>query len=330
MRDALRVWLKDVPNPPNLIRVVPAKGRQQVGLMLAPTASAVGFFMPIEGDRIPAVDRKPPIPSVKTSLTVAGSDSGGGAGIQADLKTFASLGVYGTSAVTAVTAQNTREVVAIAEVPEEVVGAQIDAVLEDIGAHSVKTGMLSSAAIISVVVDRLQAWGVEKLVVDPVMVSKGGNHLLQPAAVGSLRRELLPIALIVTPNLPEASVLAAREIESDRDIEDAARAIGSLGVAFVVVKGGHRQGEPIDTIFDGSVITQLPAERVATENTHGTGCTFSAAVAAYLALGHAPMEAIALAKVYISSALRASYPIGGGHSPVNHFFGIHERLVEPA
>jgi len=268
--------------------------------------------------------------AIHKALTVAGSDSGGGAGIQADLKTFASLGVYGTSAITAVTAQNTREVTAIAEVPEEVVGAQIDAILEDIGTHAAKTGMLSSAAIITVVADRLHAWAVDKLVVDPVMVSKGGQHLLHPAAVAVLRRELIPKSLIVTPNIPEASVLAGREIHNDQNIADAARAIGSLGASFVVIKGGHRDGDAIDTVFDGSVITQLPAERIVTDNTHGTGCTFSAAIAAYLALDHDPMEAIALAKEYISSALRASYRIGDGHSPVNHFFGVPEHAAERA
>lgn len=261
-------------------------------------------------------------PPIKKALTVAGSDSGGGAGIQADLKTFAALGVYGMSAVTAVTAQNTREVVAIAEVPEEVVALQIDAVLEDIGAEAVKTGMLSSASIITVVVDRLQAWGVENLVVDPVMVSKSGNHLLHPAAVKSLRQELIPHAMIVTPNIPEASVLAGREIRDDRDIADAARAIGSLGAQFVVIKGGHRNGAPIDTIFDGSVIAELAAERVITQNTHGTGCTFSAAIAAYLALDYPPLEAIRLAKDFVTAALEASFAIGEGHSPVNHFFGV--------
>src|SRR3712207_6427874 len=162
------------------------------------------------------------------AMTIAGSDSGGGAGIQADLKTFAALGVYGTSALTAITAQNTRGVFAVAEVPEEVVAAQIDAVLEDIGADAAKTGMLSSSPIVDVVADRLEAWGVANLVVDPVMVAKSGDHLLQPAAVSALRRALLPLALVVTPNIPEAAVLANPEITTDEDVREAARAIAAL------------------------------------------------------------------------------------------------------
>ena len=253
------------------------------------------------------------------ALTVAGSDSGAGAGIQADLKTFAALGVYGTSALTAVTAQNTRGVVAIAEVPEEVVAAQIDAVLEDIGADAAKTGMLSSASIIDTVADRLEAWGVDKLVVDPVMVAKSGAHLLQPTAVRALKTKLLPLALVATPNIPEAEVLFGRDIASLADARDAAAAIAALGPRTVVVKGGHRDGDPIDVVFDGSTVVELRAERIDTRNTHGTGCTFSAAIAAFLARGLAVDDAIAAAKQYVTDALRAAYPIGDGHSPVNHF-----------
>ena len=189
-----------------------------------------------------------PVPTPPKTLTIAGSDSGGGAGIQADLKTFAALGVYGSSALTAITAQNTRGVFAIAEVPEEVVAAQIDAVLEDIGADAAKTGMLSSALIVGVVADRVEAWGITKLVVDPVMVAKSGDHLLQPSAVSALRRSLLPLALVVTPNIPEASVLAGREIATDEDVREAARAIAALGPRYVVVKGGHRAGDPVDVV----------------------------------------------------------------------------------
>jgi hydroxymethylpyrimidine/phosphomethylpyrimidine kinase len=256
------------------------------------------------------------------AITIAGSDSGAGAGIQADLKTFAALGVYGTSALTAVTAQNTRGVFAVAEVPEEVVAAQIDVVLEDIGAAAGKTGMLSSPGIIRVVADRLDAWGLEKLVVDPVMVAKSGDRLLHPAAVAALREVLLPLALVVTPNIPEAEVLAEREIRGDADARDAARAIHELGPRFVVVKGGHRAGDPVDLVFDGGGFVELPDERVETANTHGTGCAFSAAIASFLAHGAEPLAAIAGAKRYIGGALRAGYPVGGGHSPVNHFFDV--------
>jgi hydroxymethylpyrimidine/phosphomethylpyrimidine kinase len=253
------------------------------------------------------------------ALTVAGSDSGAGAGIQADLKTFAALGVYGTSALTAITAQNTRGVFAVAEVPEEVIALQIDVVLEDIGADAAKTGMLSSASIIQVVADRLLAWGVERLVVDPVMIAKSGNRLLQESAVSALRQTMLPLALVVTPNIPEAEVLAGRAIENDDGARDAARAIAQLGPRFVVVKGGHRSGAPVDLVFDGAGFTELAAERVDTQNTHGTGCTLSAAIAAYLARGLDPLAAIDAAKRYLTEALRASYAVGAGHSPVNHF-----------
>ena len=260
------------------------------------------------------------------ALTIAGSDSGGGAGIQADLKTFAALGVYGTSALTAVTAQNTQEVVAIAEVPEEVVAAQIDAVLEDIGADAAKTGMLSSASIIATVADRLEAWGVTNLVVDPVMVAKSGDRLLQPDAVTTLRSTLLPLALVVTPNLPEAEVLSGLTIHTEEDARRAAAAIARLGPRYVVVKGGHRRDAPIDIVFDGNDYVEFSAERIETANTHGTGCTFSAAIAAHLARGAAPLEAIAAAKEFVSQSLRTSYRIGDGHSPVNHFHAV--RVAE--
>jgi len=267
------------------------------------------------------------VPRPPKALTIAGSDSGGGAGIQADLKTFAALGVYGSSVLTAITAQNTRAVLAVAEVPEEVVALQIDAVLEDIGADAAKTGMLSSAAIIETVADRLEAWGVEKLVVDPVMVAKSGDHLLQPTAVGALKRRLLPLALVVTPNLPEAIVLAGREISDEASLREAARAIAALGPRYVVIKGGHRDGPAVDLLFDGHNFRELRAERVETKNTHGTGCTFAAATAGYLAHGLETEQAIAAAKAFLTAALAASYPIGDGHSPVNHFHAV--RIPSP-
>lgn len=261
-------------------------------------------------------------PTVRKALTVAGSDSGGGAGIQADLKTFAAFGVYGTSAVTAVTAQNTVEVVAIAEVPEEVVAAQIDAILEDIGADAAKTGMLSSGSIIATVADRLQAWGVSNLVVDPVMVAKSGDRLLQLTALDELKGSLLPIALIVTPNLPEAEILSGITINTEADVRRAAKAIADLGPRYVVIKGGHRFDAPIDIVYDGRDYVELPATKIDTPNTHGTGCTFSAAITAELALGRSPLDAIISAKSFVLEALRASYSIGTGHSPVNHFHAV--------
>jgi hydroxymethylpyrimidine/phosphomethylpyrimidine kinase len=271
-------------------------------------------------------------PRIAKAMTVAGSDSGAGAGIQADLKTFAAFGVYGTSAIVAITAQNTRGVFAIAEVPEEVVAAQIDVVMEDIGADAVKTGMLSSASLVRTVADRLEAWGGDRLVVDPVMVAKSGDRLLQPAAVRAVTEALLPLALVVTPNLPEAEVLSGRSISSEAGAREAARAIAALGPRYVVIKGGHREGAPDDLVFDGTDFVVLPGERVTTVNTHGTGCTFSAAIAAGLALGRTPIEAIATGKGYVAAALRASYAIGAGHSPVNHFhaFPVGTSAAPPA
>jgi hydroxymethylpyrimidine/phosphomethylpyrimidine kinase len=206
-------------------------------------------------------------------------------------------------------------------VPEEVVAAQIDVVLEDIGTDAAKTGMLSSAAIVQTVAERLEAWGVDKLVVDPVMVAKGGDHLLQPTAVSALKRKLLPLALVVTPNAPEAAVLAGRPVATAEDAREAARAIADLGPRWVVVKGGHLPGEAVDIVFDGSGFAELAAERVETPNTHGTGCTFASATAAYLARGMEPPEALAAAKQYLTEALRTSYAVGEGHSGVNHLFG---------
>lgn len=263
-----------------------------------------------------------PAPAPPKAMTIAGSDSGAGAGIQADLKTFAALGVYGTSVLVAITAQNTRRVFAIAEVPDEVVALQIDSVLEDIGAAAVKTGMLSSPSIVETVADRLLAWGIGALVVDPVMVAKSGDNLLQPAAVSAVKRSLLPLALVVTPNIPEAVVLSGRPAGTVAEIHDAARAIADLGPRYVVIKGGHREGAPVDIVFDGNGFTELTAERIDTANDHGTGDTFSAAITSYLAHGVEPLAAITRAKVFLTEALRHSYAVGEGHSPVNHFHAV--------
>jgi hydroxymethylpyrimidine/phosphomethylpyrimidine kinase len=255
-------------------------------------------------------------------MTIAGSDSGGGAGIQADLKTFAALGVYGTSVLTAVTAQNTRRVAAIHEVPPEMVAAQIDAVLPDIGADAVKTGMLSSSAVIHAVAQKLKEHQVGTLVVDPVMVAKSGDRLLQPQAVQALRRELLPLALVVTPNLPEAGVLSGRKVESLEDARRAAKEILALGPRSVVVKGGHLKGPAVDLFYDGHSFRELSAPRIQTRSTHGTGCTFASAIAAYLARGFSLEQAVAGAKRYVTRALQRAFPLGGGHGPLNHFYRL--------
>lgn len=265
---------------------------------------------------------------VPKAMTIAGSDSGGGAGIQADLKTFYALGVYGSSVLTAVTAQNTVEVAAIAEVPDEVVIAQIDTVAEDIGADAVKTGMLTNRSIIQNVADRLEAWGIPWLVVDPVMVSKSGASLLNPNAISVLTSELLPLASIVTPNIPEAEILAGIAISSDEHVREAARRIHALGPGIVIVKGGHREGPAVDLVFDGSSFLPVEGERIDTRNTHGTGCTFSAAITAFLARGLPPIESIQLAKRYLEAALRSSVSIGEGQSPVNHAIELPAEVTE--
>ena len=257
------------------------------------------------------------MPSV---LTIAGSDSSAGAGIQADLKTFAALGVYGTSALTAITAQNTRAVTAVQEVPPDIVAAQIDAVVTDIRPDAVKTGMLAGAAIIEVVAAKVKEHRLANLVVDPVMVAKSGDRLLREDAVAALRGLLLPLAAVVTPNLPEAEVLAGQRIGSEEDARRAAKEIVRLGAGAVVVKGGHREGpEAVDVLYDGNRFRDYSAPRVDTTSTHGTGCTFASAVAAYLARGEPLAEAVGRAKEYVTEALRRAYPIGGGHGPVHHF-----------
>jgi len=251
-------------------------------------------------------------------MTISGSDSGGGAGIQTDLKTFNALGVYGTSVVTAVTAQNTIEIAAIAEVPDEVVIAQIDTVAEDVGAHAVKTGMLVNRSIVQNVADRLEAWGISFLVVDPVMVSQSGATLLRHDAVTALKSELIPKATIVTPSVSEARVLAGREIDTFEDVREAARMIHALGPQIVVIKGGHFPGPAIDLVFDGSEFLTLDGDTVDAPDVYGSGCTFSAAITAFLAQGADGIEAIQLAKLYVDAALETSFSIGSGRRLVNH------------
>ena len=256
------------------------------------------------------------------AMTIAGSDSGGGAGIQADLKTFQALHVYGTSALTAITAQNTVGVQGVHEIPTGIIAAQIDAIVDDIGVDAAKTGMLSSPEIIVTVADRIRHWRIERLVVDPVMVAKSGDRLLREDAVASLLDELLPLALVVTPNLPEAEVLVGHALESDTQIRDAARQIVDFGVRSVVVKGGHRGGDAVDVFYDGQMFEEFASVRFATPNTHGTGCTFSAAIAAELARGAALRDAVATAKHFITEAIRHAVPLGHGHGPVAHDWSL--------
>jgi hydroxymethylpyrimidine/phosphomethylpyrimidine kinase len=251
------------------------------------------------------------------ALTIAGSDSGGGAGIQADLKTFAALGVHGTSAVTAVTAQNTLGVRDYVELPLDIIRAQIDEVVDDLSPSAVKTGMLSSSEIIEVAATAIEELGLENLVVDPVMVAKGGEQLLRPEAVATLVARLIPLATVITPNLPEAEVLLGRTIRSRDEREVAARDLVARGCRAAVVKGGHADGVAADAFFDGQALVWLEADRVPTDNTHGSGCAFSAAIAAGLARGLDTLRAVEEAKVFITGAIRSSLEVGHGHGPVN-------------
>lgn len=258
---------------------------------------------------------------MRTALTIAGSDSGGGAGIQADLKTFAAHGVYGTSAITAVTAQNTLGVTAWQALPADLVTAQIEAIAGDMGANAVKVGMLANAAIVEAVAAAIDSLDLPLVVVDPVMIAKGGDRLLEEEAVAAILAELLPRAHIVTPNIPEAEVLAGMSIASLDDMREAGRRILLRGPRVVLVKGGHLDGpESIDVICTAAETVEVRGPRIESRNTHGTGCTLSSAIAANLAKGLADRPAIEEARVYLEGAIRHAPGIGRGHGPLNHFW----------
>ena len=259
---------------------------------------------------------------IPRALTIAGSDSGGGAGIQADIKTFTALNVYGMSVITSITAQNTQSVIGINDIPTDFVELQIDAVIGDIGVDAVKTGMLSNKLIILSVAKKIKQYGIEKLVVDPVMRAKGGDSLLKNEAEVALRDELLPLALIVTPNIPEAEVLSGIKVRSVEDMEHAAKKINALGPKNVLVKGGHLDStdEAIDVLFDGKEFHKYRAPRINTKNTHGTGCTYSAAICAGIAKGFHVLDAVEDAKEFVTQAIRNSFNLGKGHGPLNHFW----------
>jgi hydroxymethylpyrimidine kinase/phosphomethylpyrimidine kinase len=254
---------------------------------------------------------------MKKILTIAGSDSSGGAGIQADLKTITVLGGFGMSVLTALTAQNSRQVQAIHAVPAAFVKEQLDAVLSDMGADAAKTGMLYDASIIDAVAEGLLAHHVDKVVVDPVMVAKGGDRLLVEEAVEALMLRLIPVAHVVTPNISEAEVLAKGSIETDSDVREAARIIHGMGAKHVLIKGGHLQGAATDTLYDGHTFTEFSRDRINTRHTHGTGCVYSAAIATYLGMGFRLTEAVEMAKAFIHSAIRFAVPLGKGHGPTN-------------
>lgn len=260
-------------------------------------------------------------------LTIAGSDSSGGAGIQADLKTILSLGGYGASVVTAVTAQNTLGVQATELLDPKMVASQMDSVLGDIGADCVKTGMLGNADIVEIVAKGLKRWRVEKIVVDPVMYSKKGFVLLDEPGRKALVKRILPLTYVFMPNLQEAEILWGKEISTLDDAKKASKAIQKMGSRFVLVKGGHLRDTPIDVLFDGSQHYEFSTQRVATVHTHGTGCTLAAAVATFLARGYPLMEAIDQAKRYLFRALRFSLGIGKGIGPINHFASITSEMA---
>lgn len=258
---------------------------------------------------------------MKKALTIAGSDSGGGAGVQADLKTFQELEVFGMSALTAVTAQNTLGVQAVYPMTADAVSTQIQSIGEDMGTDAVKTGMLFNAEIIKAVSEKIEFYNWQNVVVDPVMIAKGGASLLQLEAISALKKYLLPLAMVVTPNIPEAEVLTGISIRTDEDKEEAAKYLYNLGVKHVVVKGGHDEDRDVsvDLLYDGNEFKTFTSKRIMTKNTHGTGCTFSAAVTAELANGLSVYEAVSKAKHFIQAAIEDQLLIGEGHGPTNHW-----------
>ncbi len=267
-----------------------------------------------------------------TALTIAGSDSGGGAGIQADIKSMQAHGVFAASVVTAVTAQNTLEVAGAFDLPTSWIEAQLAAVLDDISLDAVKTGMLSSSEIIRTVADVLSRRNTAPLVVDPVMISKSGYALLKEDAVSTLKERLLPLATLVTPNAHEAAHLTGLEVRTQTDAREAARLIAAFGPRAVLVKGGHLDGEPeaTDVLFDGSHYYTFSAPLLDTRNTHGTGCTYASAITANLARGFSLRASIARAKRYVTEAIRHGLNIGGGHGPTNHFYFLKGSGLFPA
>jgi hydroxymethylpyrimidine/phosphomethylpyrimidine kinase len=263
---------------------------------------------------------------MKVALTIAGSDSSGGAGIQADLKTFQAHGVFGMSAITAVTVQNTRKVFNVQELNPDIVYDQIICLFDDIHIHAVKIGMVSSISLIETIAAALNAVDSPQIVLDPVMISKSGYDLLKPDARQALIRLLFPLADVVTPNIFEAQAIVGRKIQNHAEMETAAQDILALGTRKVVVKGGHLGGShATDVVYDGVSFRNLASHRVDTKNTHGTGCTFSSAIAANLALGKSFFEAVSDAKIFITGAIENSLSIGCGYGPTNHFFKLYAK-----
>lgn len=269
---------------------------------------------------------------IKVALTIAGSDSGGGAGIQADIKSMQANGVFAASVITSITAQNTKAVVDVFDLPLNIIESQIDAVLEDLPVAAVKTGMLSSSEIVELVARKIQAYHVDTLVIDPVMISKSGYKLLADDAVDAVRKHLLPLATVVTPNAHEAGLLSGMETETLDDAREAARRIHALGPRAVLVKGGHLESgsESVDILYDGRQFHTYAAPRIDTPHTHGTGCTYASAIAANLARGFNLRGSIARAKRYVTDAIRHGLDIGEGHGPTHHFYFLNKSGIFPA
>lgn len=256
---------------------------------------------------------------MKKLLTIAGSDSSGGAGIQADLKTFSAHEVFGMSIITAVTAQNTKGVFAIQDISPDIIQKQIEVIFEDIDVDGIKIGMVSQIDTIEAIAKALSQYPIKNVVLDPVMVSKSGFHLLQAKSKDALIKQLLPIATIVTPNLPEAEVITGLKVETIKEMEEAAKIIYQMGPKYILMKGGHLEGDAMDILYDGKEFTYYNVARIHTNNTHGTGCTLSAAIAANLGKGFTAEESVNKAKDYITTAIEKSFSIGQGVGPVHHF-----------
>jgi len=265
---------------------------------------------------------------MKTALSIAGSDCSGGAGIQADLKTFSAHGVFGMTAVTSVVAENTFRVIEYQDIRPDIIEQQIDAVFEDIPPDAVKVGMLSCSQTMLAVAGKLREWQPRNVVIDPVMYAKNGAPLMEMDAISTLIKEVVPLADLITPNVPEAEKMSGMEIETHDDMREAARRIHAMGCRAIVVKGGHIEGDATDILFDGKEFYEYPAPRIDTKHTHGTGCTFSSAIASNLALGLPVYKAVENAKAYINMAIAHAPGLGKGHGPTHHFYSLYETFFK--
>lgn len=262
---------------------------------------------------------------MKKVLTIAGSDCSGGAGIQADLKTFSALGVFGMSVIVSVVAENTSRVLDIQDISPDMIRKQIDAVFEDIDVDAVKIGMLSTPQCMEAVAEKLKQYKPHNVVIDPVMYAKNGCPLMQPTSIDTLIKNIIPLADVLTPNIPEAEKIADMEIKSHSDMENAAKKIQFMGCKAVIIKGGHAVGDATDILYDGNKMYYYKASRVDTKNTHGTGCTFSSAIAAQLSKGLSIENAVSKAKEYVTTAIMHSLPIGKGYGPTHHFYELYKN-----